>query len=311
MKETFGHDEDAVRQRQRQRGLGQAVVPHPGNQPEQRPAGQQPEQAAADERQEELAQPRTNIGLTPAHDHAEQDGKQHDRRRIVEQSLAFGQADQTRRRPDIAKDGDHRGGVGGGNDGAEQQAGDERDTGEGPQGKADHCRRDQSGDDGEQQDGRCILHHAPHVGGEAGLEHQERQEDVDVGGRADRQVDENVGEVGDLARPAELGQDGRRSAQCDPNHPQKDGWGHFQSRGERLADPDDNQQQSGDQQDEGGLEHRRQKRPDRKAGMGCCASSAPYRALTRGHHRNRTATRRKTLRRERRFALEQRPWLTL
>ena len=201
--------------------------------PEQGPTGQHPDQAATDEGQAEFAQTRADVRLASAHDHAEQDGEQHDRRRIVEKRLAFGQADQARRRADIAKDGDHRGGIGGGDDGAQQQAGDERHARERPQGEADHRRRHQGGDDGEQQDGRCILDHAPHVGGEAGLEHQERQEHVDVGRRADRQVDEDVGE--DVGRGRTSRNGTRRPAVLPTRFPPRPGGRVAAASGARRA----------------------------------------------------------------------------
>ena len=57
---------------------------------------------------------------------------QHDRRRVVQEGLAFDQPGQPAGRPDIAKQRDDRGGIGRRDHRAEQQANDQRQAGERP-----------------------------------------------------------------------------------------------------------------------------------------------------------------------------------
>jgi hypothetical protein len=100
------------------------------------------------------------------------------------------------------RDGDDCGWVGGRHNGAKQQTRHQWDTGKRPQRQTDDGSRDQSCDDREQQNRRRIVQHAPHIGGDPGLEHQQRQKDVNEGGRADRQFDKDIGKRIGLDGPA-------------------------------------------------------------------------------------------------------------
>ena len=122
MKEALGGYEYAVGERQGQGRFRKPVVAHPWNRRKQRPAGKQSQYTAADEGQEEFVESRSDVRFPCANDHLEQDREQSNGGRVIEQRLAFDEACQARRGTEIAKDRDDRRGIGGRDDGTEQQA---------------------------------------------------------------------------------------------------------------------------------------------------------------------------------------------
>ena len=192
VEKPLGHDEGEIGEGDREGRLREPIVARPRDELEQDAASERAERGAADEGDDELDRTAENIGLVPRHDHAEEDDEKHDRGRIVEESFSLDQPGEARRRADIAENRDHGRGIRGRDHGAEKKADDERHAGERPQGEADDRARDQRRDDREHQDRGRILEHAPHIARERGLEHKKRQEDIDEGFRADREIGEEL-----------------------------------------------------------------------------------------------------------------------
>ncbi len=224
---------------------------------EQRPAGEHSEQTAADKRHEELFQPGTDVQLTSGSDHSEQDGEERDRGRIVEESLALDQAGQARRCADVTKDRDDRSGVGGRHHRAEQQTDHQRDPPKRPKRQTDDRGGNQRGNDREQQDRRRIFQHPPDVGGDAGLEHEQGQKDIDKGAGADREVDEDFGKCICFAGPAQMRHQGRKPSQGQANHAEQDRRRQLQISRQWLTQTDHDQQSSNDDQYKSDVGHRR------------------------------------------------------
>src|SRR5262249_29633621 len=112
-------------------------------------------------------------------------------------------------------------------------------------------------DDREQQNRRCVLQRSAYISDDAGLEHEERQKDVNERLGTNWQVDKNIGKRIGAGGPAELGQDGRKAPQRHSDHPEKNRRRQLQIGRERLAKPDDNEQRRDDEQDKSGVDHQR------------------------------------------------------
>ena len=111
-----------VQKRQRERGLGQLGATKKGHQRAEQPAADEPEQEPAAEADRELNGARGEAGLSAVADDLEQRDEKHDRGRVVEQTLAFDQPNQTQRNAKIAEDTDHHRRIVGSNNGANQES---------------------------------------------------------------------------------------------------------------------------------------------------------------------------------------------
>ena len=133
-----------------------------------------------------MGDPAEQVRLAPGDDHAEQHREHDDCRGVVEKGLALDEAGQTSRGADVAEHRDDRRRIGGRHHRSEQQADHQRQARDRPERDADHGGADHRGDDREHEDGRGVLEHPPHVGGDRALKDQQRQENIDEGFGADR-----------------------------------------------------------------------------------------------------------------------------
>ena len=83
----------------------------------------------------------------------------------VEQALALDQDGKSLGRAEVPENGDHGDRVGGGDNSAEQQAGNETDIGEDVKRAADREGRDQEADDREHEDRRDVVDEAADIDG--------------------------------------------------------------------------------------------------------------------------------------------------
>ncbi len=255
IEQPLRRDEGEIGERDRQRPLGQPVVARPGNDRQKRPAGQRAQHRAADEGADEVDRALAERGRAPREDDAEQDRIEHDRRRVVEQRFAGDEPGQARRRADVAENRDDRGGVGGRDDRAEQQADGERRAGERPERQPDDRRGDQGGDHRQHEDRRRVLEDAPHVAGERRLEHQQRQKDVDEGLGAQRQIGEQPDELAEMARQRPVQQKAGDGAHGRADHGEEHDRRELQPFRERLAQRHHHQQRAEYCQDENDIDH--------------------------------------------------------
>ncbi len=255
IEQPLRRDEDEIGERDRQRSLGQPVVARPGNDREKRPASQRAQHRAADESADEFDRALAERGRAAREDDPEQHRIEHDRRRIVEQRFARDQPRQARRRPDVAENRDDRGGVGGRDDRAEQEADGQRHARERPERKPDDRGGDQRRDHRKHEDRGGVLEDAPHVAGEGRLEHQERQEDVDEGLGAQRQIGEQPDELAEMARQGPMQQEAGDRAHRRADHGEEHDRRELQPFRERLAQRHDDQERPEHGQDEDDIEH--------------------------------------------------------
>ena len=255
VEQALRSDERQIGKRQCQCGFGQPVIAKTPEDPEHEPAREESDHAAADEGYGKLAQPCYGVRFAPGLDHPEQHDEQGNRGRVVQERFALDQPRQSGRRADIAEDGDDRRRIRRGNDGAEEQANGERNASERPQRKADHRRRNDRGDDREDEYRGSVLDRPPDVRGNAGLEYEQRQKHVNEGARTDRQLGKERGGRVDRAPRAQLAQHGREQADSDADCGEQNGWRQPQADRERLAYPDDDQQPRNDEQHKSGIEH--------------------------------------------------------
>ena len=163
---------------------------------------------------------------------------------VVEQALALDQDRQPARRAEVAEDADHGDRIGGGDDGAQQQAGDQADLREGRQGEADHQRADDDGDHGQEQDRRDVVHQTADVDHQRGLEQQGRQEDVEQGLRRDLEAAQGNDEIAEQA--------GHRQVLAEEHHDPKRAAGQRQHHRERQIEPIGYRRQQADQRQQAG-----------------------------------------------------------
>ena len=171
----------------------------------------------------------------------QQQGEQRDRRGVVQQALAFHQAGQSCIRADVAEHADHRAGVGGGDDRAEQQADRQRLAGNRLQRKADRRRGRHHRHHREHQHRRGVAHQPAHVDRQPAVEHQRRQEREQENLRVDREVGEGRGELAQVAVDAAAEHIGRAGADQDADEGQQHGVRDQQAARQRLDDADEDE----------------------------------------------------------------------
>jgi hypothetical protein len=198
--------------------------------------------------------PRPYVRLTSGHDHSKQDGEQSDRGRFVEKRLALDKSGQPCRRADVAEDGNHRSGVGGGHDRAKQQANHQRNAASDHSAKPIEAVVIRVATIASKRIGAASPASAAHRW-RFRPEHQQWQKDVDEGSGADRQLDKGVGKGIGLRDPAQPRHDGRKAAQSQPDHADENR--HLRISGERLAKTDDHQQRRNNNQHESDVDHPR------------------------------------------------------
>ena len=162
------------------------------------PRANQADDDAAEKRPHELHGRRRRAVLA-AEQPLEQRGEERDRRRVVEQTLAFDEPHEPRRRADVTKNRDDRHRIRRRDDRAEHEARDDRDARERRQRKPDDDRGDDDRDDGEQQDRRGVLQHLRHFDRRGRLEEERWQQDVDERVGADRQARKHQRELAEHA----------------------------------------------------------------------------------------------------------------
>jgi hypothetical protein len=131
--ELLAHQIDNVGQRDRQRDLGHPRAAEKRQDGAEHATRDCAKDQAADECLGKANDPagEARMGMGLAGQDLDQNRKQDDRRGIVQQALAFEEPVQPWRRPDLAKDRDHRRRIGGRDNGSDQQRHRQRDPGQG------------------------------------------------------------------------------------------------------------------------------------------------------------------------------------
>ena len=238
----LGQPEGQERQAEAQRADGDAILDQPRGQVQHSPADQRADQRAGSRQQHEVAGKSQRLERAGVGDYADEGEEEGDGRGVVAQALAFDEPGQPLGGPDAAEDRDHRHRVGGRDDRGEQQAGDERQPGDGPQRHPDAEDRHHHRDDGQEKDRHRVLAQAIGVDAERALEQQDREQRMEEDLRSDRQRRDDPRPVGERAgaaagpggqqRDREPGQsvdDRRRQAQTLRRRPRQRAHGHDQS----------------------------------------------------------------------------------
>ena len=238
-----------VGQCQREGCLGEPGIAQPWHQRHERAPADQADQAAAEEGFEEHQARLAERRLLAGHQEIEQHREDRDRGRIVEQALALDQAGQARGRAEVAEDRDHRGRIGGRDDRREQQAGDQRHARERPEREPDRSRGREHGDHREHEDRRRVLHQAPDVDRERGLEQKDRQEDEQEPARGDREVEDQGRDVIERRGQRAVQKGAGADADDHAEHGEQHGVRQVEPGGERLQQPDQDQETGDREQD--------------------------------------------------------------
>ena len=244
-----------VGQADRERDLGHRRVAQTVEQAADQPAEQAAEGDPAEEVDQEgqAAGPETEVAT--ADQQIEQQGEDGDRRRVVEQAFPRDQGGQTARRAEVAEDAEDRRGVGGRNDGTEQQAGDQAELGDGVERQPDHRGRHHDGDHGQQQD-RCeFVEQQAHVDRQGRGEEQRRQEQEQQGVGREPEHGEAAREVANHAEAGELAEQADREAEHHTEGREQGGAGQGEAVCERQHQADQGQQDGGHEDDGGDIGH--------------------------------------------------------
>ena len=146
-----------------------------------------------------------------------------DCRGVVEQALALHQGRQATRRTDVVEDPHHRNRIGGRDDRAQNDAGQDPDRGNGPQGKPDDKGADDHPDDGEKENRPDLVAELAHVDIERRLEQQRRQKNIEERLGAEPEIVEPAYDIADdipgMRRQGEVGGTPDR----DPHYGKQDG----------------------------------------------------------------------------------------
>ena len=255
MEVPLGQDVDDVGQCQHQGHLGEARVPQPRHHHHERATADEADERAAEEGVEEGADRFAEGRLAAAHQHLEQHGEEDDRRGVVEQAFALDQPAQATGRAEIAEDGDHRRGIGRGDDRRQQQTDRQRHPRQRPERQPDHGGGHQDRDHRQQEDRRGILEHAPDVDRKRRLEQQRRQEDVQHLGRRDREVEDQLRDLVERVGQLGLQKEARDAADKDSDRREEHRGRQVQPSREGLQQADHHQQASHGQQRVGQTEH--------------------------------------------------------
>ena len=178
---AVGEHEGEIGERHRQRDLGEAHAPEPQHEEAGAAPGEPADEAATQELGEEGQHRAADIDAAADLDDADEERRERDGGCVVEQALALDHEGEPARRADVAEDAEHGGGVGGGDDGAEQERRHQRELGRRREPVADHEGGRDHGDHGQQQHRRDVVHELPEIELHRHLEQQHRQEDVEEG----------------------------------------------------------------------------------------------------------------------------------
>jgi hypothetical protein len=160
---------------------------------------------------------------------------------------------QALRRAEVAEDGDHRARIGGRDDGADEQAGEQRAARDKREHPADEEGRNEHGHHRHHEDRDGILQHVARIDLERSLEKQRRQEyeEEDLG--ADGKVPDRQGRRFHRAR-CSLRNDRGGGSDGEADHRENDAGRHAQPRRKRLRQAHHGKQR-GDQENDRGDVH--------------------------------------------------------
>ncbi len=236
----LGNEEGQIGQRQRQRDFGGGKAA----QPREQEAGQPPHriagQTAAQEVHDEVIENAARGQFAVAAQHCQQHRVQGDGGRVVEQAFALDQRGQALGRAHFTENAHHRHRVGRGHDGAQQQADHQAIGRHGVQRHPDGHGAHHHGHDGHHQDGADVVHQAPHVHRQRGLEQQHRQEHHQEGFRRDLEAFQRIQEIADPARrPAvQVHDDAQQTADDGQQHRVR----QLEAAGQRRHEADQREQ---------------------------------------------------------------------
>ena len=114
--------------------------------------------------------------------------------------------------------------------------------GERPEREADRGRGREHGDHGQHEDRRRVLDQAPDVDRQRGLEQQDRQEDVQEPARGDREVQDQGGDLVEGVGERRAQQNAGADADDHADHGEQHAVRQVEPGGERLQQPDQDQQ---------------------------------------------------------------------
>ena len=231
---------------------------------------------AAEAGDEEDHDPATKAHRLAGRDSAEEDGEERDGRRVVEEAFALDDPGEPAGRADIAEDRQHRERVGGGDDGAEKQADEQRLDAQRGERESHRERRHADRDHGEEHYRPGIVHHAAGVDPERRIEKERWQQEEGQRFGRERQVLEECRDGGEDRHLAERCDGAQEDAECREH----DGLRQRQACCNRLHQSDEDEHQRDGSDDEGERRHGLQTgwpvRADRSAldGIKCrfCAS---------------------------------------
>ena len=238
--------EGGIGERHGQAGLGELRALEPGIEQREQigedEAGNGAERKGVEKGQDRSADGDRHVGCQAA----DQDGKQGNRGGVVQKAFTFQDHQKTFRRAELLEDGDDGRRIGGGNGGAEQQAGDQGQIRNGEQRAAHQDRRRDHGDDRHQHHHRQVFQKPSDVDRKRHFEQQGRQKDVKQALAVDREIVEEPGVVG-VESEARKGDAREMGETADRETGDRDHGGQRQAEPFRGRDQQPHQHEPGDQ----------------------------------------------------------------
>ena len=237
----FGQQVDDIGKRHRKRHLGQARAAEEGQDRTEKAPASGTEDDPAEEGLGEMRDAGRKVGVRALCKHADEDGKEHDRRGVVEQALAFEQPGEPSRRSDLAEDRHDGSRIGRCNDCADQQCHGKGDSGREGQAEADRRGGGKDGDDREGQDRRPIRRDLAQVERQGSMKHQQRQKNDEEDRRVERKVDDRPDDVVEGVCQRRVEQERREAADRDTDDGEEHGVRQMEPLRGRLDEAGEDQ----------------------------------------------------------------------